>query len=133
MDRNWKVYDEPPQRRKGRIYMTLGKRCDLTINSVGYEALGQPEAVFLMYSESTDSIAIEKADPRMDNAFPLLLKNASGTYTVHIKPLCDRHQIKYDCSVRFLDIAVEDAKLVASLLKTRPVPKRIRPDSAKRK
>ena len=126
MDRNWKVYDEPPQRRKGRIYMTLGKRCDLTINSVGYEALGRPEAVFLMYSESTDSIAIEKADPRMDNAFPLLLKNASGTYTVHIKPLCDRHQIKYDCSVRFLDIAVEDAKLVASLLKTRPVPKRKR-------
>ena len=126
MDRNWKVYDEPPQRRKGRIYMTLGKRCDLTITRVGYEARGRPEAVFLMYSEPTDSIAIEKADPRMDNAFPLLLKNASRNYTVHLKPLCDRHEIKYESSVRFLDIAIEGDKLVANLLKTRQVQKRKR-------
>lgn len=126
MERDWIVFDEPPRIRKDRIYMMLNMRCELMINRIAYEALGQPEAVFLCYSERTDAIAIEKADARLDNAFPLRLKNSSGNYSVHIKPMCDRHEIKYDSSVRFADITVEDNKLVANLLKTRPIPKRKR-------
>ncbi|MBP7375474.1 MAG: hypothetical protein KA956_03235 [Pyrinomonadaceae bacterium] len=126
MERDWIVFDEPPRIRKDRIYMMLNMRCELMINRIAFEALGQPESVFLSYSEKTDAIAIEKADARLNNAFPLRLKNSSGNYSVHIKPMCDRHEIKYDSSVRFLDLAIEGDKLVANLLKTSQIPKRKR-------
>lgn len=72
----------------------------------------------MLYDPSTDAIAIQPADARMENAFSLTRKNSGGNYCVYIKPLCDRHQIRYDCTVRFLNITVEDDKLAINLLKT---------------
>ena len=127
MEGKWILFDEPQRNRKDRIKMTLNNRFELSFNRLGFEALGRPEAVFLLYDPTTDAIAVQCADPRMDNAFRLYQKNVSGNRSVNIKPLCERHQIKYACSVRFMDITVEDDKLVANLLKTRPIPKRKRP------
>lgn len=126
MERDWIVYDEPPRVQRGRISMYLNQRFDLVINGPAYDALGKPKAVFLLYSPTTDAIAIEKADPRIENAHAVGCKNSNGSYRIYLKPLCDRHEIKYDCTVRFMDITVEDDKLVANLLKTRPVPRRKR-------
>lgn len=133
MERNWITFDGSPRNRKGRINMSLNQRFELVVNRLGYETLGKPEAVYLLYDPSTDAIAIQPADARMENAFSLTRKNSGGNYCVYIKPLCDRHQIRYDCTVRFLDVTVEDDKLAVNLLKTREVPKRKRPESVKRK
>ena len=126
MERDWIVFDEPPRIRKDKSQMMLNSRCELVINRIAHDAIGQPDSVFLLYSERTDSIAITKADPRLDNAFPVRRKHPNNFYSIHIKSFCDRHEIRYDGSVRFMDITVEDNKLVANLLKTRPVPKRKR-------
>ena len=126
MERDWIVFDEPPRIRKDKSQMMLNSRCELVINRIAHDAIGQPDSVFLLYSERTDSIAITKADPRLDNAFPVRRKHPNNFYSIHIKSFCDRHEIRYDGSVRFMDITVEDNKLVANLLKTHPVPKRKR-------
>ena len=94
MERDWIVYDEPPRVVRGRINMSLNQNFDLVINREAFDALGKPEAVFLLYSPTTDAIALEKADPRMDNAHSVCLKNSNGSYRIYLKPLCDRHQIK---------------------------------------
>ncbi len=58
MERDWIVYDEPPRVVRGRINMSLNQNFDLVINREALDAIGKPEAVFLLYSPTTDAIAI---------------------------------------------------------------------------
>lgn len=127
MERNWVIYDEPPPRVPNGLYMSMNKGGEIMLGRGSYEALGRPEAVYLMYDPANDSIGLKKTEPRMTNAFRLRAKGTSGNYVVLAKPLCVRHDLRFDGTVQFLETSVEGDALVASLLKTRPVRKRRRP------
>ena len=85
--------------------------------------MGEPAAVFLMYDPGTDAIGLRKAEPRTMNAYPLR-SYSHNRYRVSAKTLCDRHQIKYDSTVQFLETSIEEGSLVANLLKTRSTAKK---------
>lgn len=132
MDKNWIVYDEPPPMPRNRLYMSINKAHEIMINRNAYEELGSPEAVLLMYNGVTDSIAIKRVDPRETNAFPLRAKGDSGNYVVGAKPLCVKHEIKYNTTVQFLEVKIEGDAFIASLRKTRKIVKRRSPDPKRR-
>ncbi len=127
------IYSEPPTRVTNGLYLSINKIGELTLGRGSYEALGQPEAVYLMYDPDNDLIGLRKTERLMPNAFALRAKNDSGNYVVRAKPLCVKHDLRFDGTVQFVETSVEGETLVAHLLKTRPVRKRSNPNRKRSK
>ena len=133
MERKWIIYQESPTRVTNGLYLSINKIGELMLGRGSYEALDRPEAVYLMYDPGNDSIGLKKTEPRMPNAFRLRAKNTSGNYVIHAKPLCVKHDLRFDGTVQFLETSFENETLIANLLKTRPVRKRSNPNRKRRK
>ncbi len=133
MERKWIIYSEPPTRVTNGLYLSINKIGELMLGRGSYEALGQPEAVYLMYDPDNDLIGLRKTEPLMPNAFALRAKGDSGNYVVRAKPLCLKHDLRFDGTVQFLETSVEGETLTAHLLKTRRVRKRRRIDPKKKR
>jgi hypothetical protein len=74
IDRNWIIYDEPPTRVTNGLYLSINKIGELMLGRGSYEAIGRPEAVYLMYDPDNDLIGLRKTEPMMTNAFAVRAK-----------------------------------------------------------
>ena len=128
MERKWLIYNEPPTRVTNGLYLSINKIGELMLGRGSFEAIGRPEAVYLMYDPDNDLIGLRKTEPLMTNAFALRAKGDSGNFVVRAKPLCVKHDLRFDGTVQFLETSVEGETLIAHLLKTRPVRKRSSPN-----
>lgn len=52
-------------------YVTIQKRGTMSFNAAAHAALGQPEAVELLYDPSEKIIGVRKVDPAVEHAYPL--------------------------------------------------------------
>ncbi len=120
MDRNWIEYEDGP-RQPGpeNIYVSINRVGDLMLNRFTFEALGKPEAVKLMYDPDTDVIGLRPVSRLMTCAFPLRPKGRSDNKRIRIKPFCERHDMRFDETVRFLQAEIENGILVLGLRNTR--------------
>ena len=119
MARKWQILNESPRHIPNGLYVSLDKDYQLCINQKAFDELGAPAAVVLMYDPGTDAIGIRPTAPLMMNAHPVRKKASERTYRISAKPLCIKHEIKYDTTIQFLETSIEDGALVANLLKTR--------------
>jgi hypothetical protein len=83
----------PALAKQKRIHVTLRPDGVIYLNQNVYRMMGQPGAVALYYSDETDTIAIEPADPRSNEHFPLLRKGKTG-WEISSGNFCGHYELR---------------------------------------
>lgn len=74
--------------------MTIRHRGDIYLNKFAWNVLGKPKAVALYYNRERDEIAIEPADPRRRENFPVRERLAG--YRIVAGNFCQHFRIRRD-------------------------------------
>lgn len=108
----WQVYPGAPNRKNGGgLRVTLNQRKVFLLNSVAYEAMGDPAAVELRYDENTRTIGLAPIDPRILSAFPLKAKLNKNKYNYKIifgTPFCKHFDINPKTTILFTNVDLDD-------------------------
>lgn len=64
--------DGPWKSSRDNIHVTLNNKGVFHLNRKAFELLGSPDAVALSFDKATSTIGLEKVQPRLTEAFPLL-------------------------------------------------------------
>jgi len=118
LERNWlKFTAGPPQRLKTRIRVTLNKWGYIHLSRTAYEMFGRPRAVNLYYEPEKQQIALEHAEARRDESFPLIAKQ-HGAYDVVATPFCRHHRITIDGTEAFVRPEIDGGLMILDLRQT---------------
>lgn len=85
------------------------------MNRRTYQALGEPEAVSLLFDIDNLSIGLRPCDLLMPNAFPLAPRGPSGSHIIWAGAFMKAHQIHPTATIRFLNPIMENGVLVLDL------------------
>ena len=127
MDWNWQEFEQGPVPKQGKgIYVTISKRCSLFLNRKAIEALGEPDAVVMMYDKRQKTIGIKRAPIDRPNAYRLRPKEnkRSAAKLLYAANFCRFHHIQPDETLRFTGADVnKDGILILNLNEVRSVRK----------
>lgn len=98
----------PTRPPRDRIHVSLQSGRKIYINLNTYRQLGEPEAVFLYYSRERDEIAIEAANPRLSESFPLRRAMSGRGFTIYIGPFVTHFGIRISGTHRFVDPIIDE-------------------------
>jgi len=104
-----------------RIHVTLDKCHVIGLNENVYRLLGKPSAVYLYFSRSTDTIALEPLQhSRLTEAFPVKSKtNATDAgWLIRASPFFRHFNIKVEGTQKFIAPDIRDGKLLLKLSET---------------
>lgn len=101
--KNWTEFTGKPNNtiRSQGLRVTMGKRGEIYLNRIAWEALGEPEAVKLMFDFRRAVIGIQKVDPWIENTFPVYAPKNSPGRIIRANPFAVHHQIKPSRTVIF--------------------------------
>jgi hypothetical protein len=100
-----------------RIHVTLDKWHVIGLNENVYRLLGKPTAVYLYFSRSTDTIALEPLQhSRLTEAFPV--KQKAAGWIVRTSPFCRHFNIRVEGTQKFIAPDIRDGKLLLKLSET---------------
>jgi hypothetical protein len=95
LDREWEKYSGGPSlSTHNRMHVTIRHRGDIYLNKFAWNVLGKPKAVALYYNRERDEIAIEPADPRRPENFPVRERLAG--YRIVAGNFCQHFRIRRD-------------------------------------
>jgi hypothetical protein len=118
LDRKWEKYRGGPAAvSKNSIRVTINHKGMIYMNAKTYTALGRPEAVALYYNREEDAIAVEPANPRSIENFPVV-ERLNGR-AINSGSFCRQFGIKIPLTQRFIrpDIT-NDGHLILALRET---------------
>jgi hypothetical protein len=102
-----------------RIHVTLDKWHVIGLNENVYRLLGKPTAVYLYFSRSTDTIALEPLQhSRLTEAFPVKPKTPNVGWHVRASPFCRHFNIRVEGTQKFIAPDIRDGKLLLKLSET---------------
>ena len=124
MDRKFeKFLGGPTQSTHDRIYVSISRTNVITINQNCYRLLGKPPAVYLYFSRSDDTIAVEPVHSyRLPAAFPVKEFGQKTTWHINASPFCKHFGIRLDTTERFIHPDLRDGALQLKLTETVSVP-----------
>ena len=94
MTRQWKMFKGGPTGpRRERLHVTLNRRGVILINYKMFEAMGQPEAAFLLYDERFQVIGIQPARQGEAYSFPIKHKEKTSHRTIYAWPFCKSFKV----------------------------------------
>lgn len=115
MTRKWETFSlKPTSRVSNEIQVSLQKRGALYLNKAGYEALGMPEAVELLYEAETPAIGLKATDPSLPYAYRLRQSSNAQAYQIAFMSFARYHNIDISETRRFQAV-MEDNVLVTDL------------------
>lgn len=89
LDREWEKFrGGPTVAKQNRMHVTLNHKGDIFLNDNAHRTLGSLAAVALYYNREKDVIAVEPADARVSENFPV--KQRQSGWVIHAVPFC-RH------------------------------------------
>lgn len=112
LDRQWERFKGGPTIASSkRLHITVGKRGLLYMNANAHRLLGRPAAVYLYFNREKDQIALEPANPRLPESFPLREKREG--FAVYATPFFRHFGIRVDRTEMFVrpDLS-DDGKLL---------------------
>jgi hypothetical protein len=120
LDRKWEKFEGGPAIKKGSHTgprITINRQGEIYMNRAGWEALRKPRGVALYYSREHDSIALQPANPRHAEVFPVVPKQTG--YSVYAATFCRHHRIRIPNTERFLrPNYTEQGNLILNLRET---------------
>jgi hypothetical protein len=112
MKNRWREFEGRPNRlTKRQPGVTLNHKGVFLLNAMAIAALGEPEAVALIYDEDESTIGIRPTDPRRINAFPVVKKKLESQQSFRIvngSPFCRHFGIKISTTVRFNNVEIDN-------------------------
>ena len=101
---------------RDRLHVTLSELGVIYINKRTYEVWARPVAVALYYSAEKDTIAIEHANPRFPQSFPV--KVCQNGYRILAGPFLGHFNIRVPNTVRFTLPVIEGGLMLLNLRET---------------
>jgi hypothetical protein len=83
-----------------RLYVTISPANLILLNRNIYIQMGRPEAVHLGFDRARDIIAIEPANPRFNDTFPLVANPSN--WRINAAPFCRHFGIRIDTTLKFI-------------------------------
>lgn len=103
-----------------RLHVTLNQKGMLLINAVVYRLMGRPAAVTLYYNRDEDKVAVEPADIRLAEAYPV--KQSATNFRVQAVSFCRHFGIRFAVTHKMLNPQVtEERRLILDLRNTTPI------------
>jgi len=101
--RKWQIFQGRPNgtRVANDLRVTLGYGRTFYLNEAAFKALGEPEAVELMYDPPTSVIGMRPVDPRRRNAFPVKPHTTGRYKRISAAPFCAANRIRVHGTVLF--------------------------------
>ncbi len=99
-----------------RLHVTISPAKLILLNRNLFNALGRPSAVRLSYSRARDIIAIEPADTRQAEAFPVMPDSCG--WRINSAPFCRHFNIEVDTTLKFIKPEIVDGALYLKLNET---------------
>jgi len=101
LDSEWEKFRGGPLvATRNRMHVTLNKKGEIFLNGNVHRAFGSPAAVSLYYNREKDTIAVEPADARVRENFPVKQKQKSG-WVIRANPFCRHFGIKVSSTESF--------------------------------
>jgi hypothetical protein len=101
LDRDFEKFKGGPVvATRDRPHVTLSSLGVIYLNQAAYRVLSRPPAVSLYYSSERDCVAIEPADPRRPESFPV--KQCQNGYRILAGPFVGHFRLRTDHTIRFL-------------------------------
>lgn len=121
LETTWERFDGGPVRsHKERVHITLSDRSVIFMNRNLHWLIGRPTAVNLYYNRDLNQIAIEAANPRLPNVFPV--REFNNGHRINAAAFCRHFRIRFAFTHKFLNpVVTEDRRIVLDLNKTSPV------------
>jgi hypothetical protein len=116
---HWETFKGGPTKPENQDFaITINRKNVLTFNRYAVKALGNPEAVMLMFEKKESLIGIVASSLKDKDAFPLKRKGARDiNWTVHVAPFCRHHKIMIDKTERFEHPEIDEAGILRLDLK----------------
>src|SRR5688572_5641080 len=125
MDWNWQEFEQGPIEKSGTgIYVTVNRRGNFFLNGKAIEALGEPDAVVMMFEPRRSAIGIRRAPLDKSNAFRLRPKERrrSRAKMLYAANFCRFHHIRPDETLHFTGAEVnKDGVMILNLNEVRSV------------
>ena len=96
----------PTLATQNRMHVTMSALGVIYLNQNTYRILGKPAAVSLYYSREQDTIAIEPANPRLPQSFPV--KPCQNAYRILAGPFLGHFKIRTAETIRFVRPDIDD-------------------------
>lgn len=117
-DSEWERYSGgPAEATLNRLHATINKKRKILLNANLYRKFNWPAAVFLSYNRRRNLIAIERADPNSNDAFPVRVNR--NCFEIMASSFCRHFGIKIDSTLKFLRPKFDDdRRLILKLNET---------------
>lgn len=111
LDREWEKFKGGPVvASQNRMHVTLNPKGIIYMNSNAYRILGKPAAVALYYNREKDDIAIEPANPRLAENFPVVPKQSA--WIIRASPFCVHFGLKPATTQRFVRPDIDNSGIL---------------------
>lgn len=81
----------PASRKIPRV--ALQTRGNMSLNKAAFEALGSPEAVFLLFNKATRALALQPATIDQPYSYPVRKQPGSESYMVGARAFCQHYEL----------------------------------------
>lgn len=117
---DWEKFLGGPNRSKdGQLHVTISNQHRIRFNAYAHKRLGSPEAVYLYFNRREQKIAIQAADPRFDEAFPIMPPGSRSTRIILAASFFTNYGIKVTATHKFIRPEMDaDGRLVLNLNET---------------
>ena len=105
----------PTEDPRVRVHVSLAPNGRMILNRKAYEMIGKPPAVYLYFSRTTDTIAVEPvSSPRIAEALPVVQEKKTSV-RVNAAPFCRHFNIRVPATSRFIRPEVRNGRLILKL------------------
>lgn len=115
--RKWHTFDRRAATGVGEALVTVQRRGTFSFNAAARAAIGEPEAVELLYDPDDRVIGFRPADPSLPHAYALRKQGGSNSWIIAGQAFTNRYGIPTDTALRY-GATTEDGVLVVDLKTT---------------
>jgi hypothetical protein len=103
MEWNWEEFEHGPvDATSKRLHVTIDPRGHLFLNRHAIEAMGEPDAVTLMYDRRRSTIGLKRSPLGKPNAYRLKRKSKTSGRIIYTAQFCRHYSICPDETLAFV-------------------------------
>jgi hypothetical protein len=97
----FEVFDRRAAPAPKEPFVTIQKGGLISFNRAAYQALGEPEAIELLYNRAERIIGFRKADPKSPRSYPMREQNRGGSHLIAGTAFLRHYEINMDVARRY--------------------------------
>ncbi len=107
-------FDQYHSRSVKTLFITIQRRGNFSLNRAAYKALGEPEAVKMLFNRSKRQIGFRKADSNVSRSTPVRRQHQSESFLIAGLTFCKEYDIDTTTARRYVG-KIQDGILIVDL------------------